>query len=175
MPKKSTDRPSDKKPKGRKAKTSAKEPEKDSGREQMNKKEEFPGYPHYSTNEDIMNRSDEERAPADIENFIESGEVKTEDALEKNSGIQGENPVLNETERPELTDADVTPEEKKLLGSENLHNDMGDDDQLRERVWPVDMAGEDLDVPGAELDDKEEEIGEEDEENNDYSLDRQED
>jgi len=32
------------------------------------------------------------------------------------------------------------------------------------------MAGEDLDVPGAELDDAEESIGEEDEENNEYSL-----
>lgn len=32
------------------------------------------------------------------------------------------------------------------------------------------LTGEDLDVPGSELDDREEEIGEEDEENNYYSL-----
>jgi hypothetical protein len=32
------------------------------------------------------------------------------------------------------------------------------------------LTGEDLDVPGAELDDSDEEIGEEDEENNYYSL-----
>jgi hypothetical protein len=32
------------------------------------------------------------------------------------------------------------------------------------------MPGEDLDVPGAELDDEQEEIGSEDEENNYYSL-----
>jgi hypothetical protein len=175
MPKKSTDRPSDKKPRARKAKTSGKEPAKDSENKSAtdNKKEEFPGYPHYSANEDIMNRADEERAPSNVENFLESGEAP--DALEKNTGVTGENPALNVTELPELTDADVTPEEKKMLGSENLHNDLGDDDQLRDRVWPVDMAGEDLDVPGAELDDAEESIGEEDEENNDYSLDRQED
>jgi hypothetical protein len=41
---------------------------------------------------------------------------------------------------------------------------------LKNRVWPVDMAGEDLDVPGAELDDDSEAIGAEDEENNYYSL-----
>ena len=32
------------------------------------------------------------------------------------------------------------------------------------------LTGEDLDIPGAELDDADEEIGEEDEENNYYSL-----
>lgn len=32
------------------------------------------------------------------------------------------------------------------------------------------MSGDDLDVPGAELDDKQERIGSEDEENNYYSL-----
>ena len=32
------------------------------------------------------------------------------------------------------------------------------------------MTGEDLDIPGAELDDNQEEIGSEDEENNYYSL-----
>jgi hypothetical protein len=49
--------------------------------------------------------------------------------------------------------------------------DMGDDENLlKNRVWPVDMAGEDLDIPGAELDDQNESIGSEDEENNSYSI-----
>jgi hypothetical protein len=49
--------------------------------------------------------------------------------------------------------------------------DMGDDEKLlKNRVWPVDMAGEDLDIPGSELDDSNESIGAEDEENNSYSI-----
>ena len=43
-----------------------------------------------------------------------------------------------------------------------------DEDPLNEDTQAFDM-GEDLDVPGSELDDDEEELGEEDEENNSYS------
>jgi hypothetical protein len=48
--------------------------------------------------------------------------------------------------------------------------DGGDDEQLKHRSHPADFSGEDLDVPGAELDDEMEDIGTEDEENNIYSL-----
>lgn len=40
----------------------------------------------------------------------------------------------------------------------------------QEETWRQDKTGEDLDIPGAELDDDEEAIGEEDEENNLYSI-----
>lgn len=40
----------------------------------------------------------------------------------------------------------------------------------QEETWRQDKTGDDLDIPGAELDDEEEAIGEEDEENNLYSL-----
>lgn len=43
-------------------------------------------------------------------------------------------------------------------------------DAMNEKDFRDDVSGEDLDVPGAELDDDMEEIGEEDEENNYYSL-----
>jgi hypothetical protein len=39
-----------------------------------------------------------------------------------------------------------------------------------EKDFEDDMSGDDLDVPGSELDDQQEEIGSEDEENNYYSL-----
>ena len=39
-----------------------------------------------------------------------------------------------------------------------------------EKDFTEDNSGDDLDVPGAELDDKQEDIGSEDEENNYYSL-----
>ena len=40
----------------------------------------------------------------------------------------------------------------------------------QEETWRKDKVGDDLDVPGADLDDDMENIGEEDEENNVYSL-----
>ncbi len=41
---------------------------------------------------------------------------------------------------------------------------------FNEKVFKDDMSGDDLDVPGSELDDQQERIGSEDEENNYYSL-----
>jgi len=97
-----------------------------------------------------------------------------------------EQPAAREMERPVPKDmivdeddmdfasgneSDVTKEDLEALGPKDLSLDMGDDEQmLKNRVWPVDMAGEDLDIPGAELDDSNEAIGSEDEENNNYSL-----
>ena len=42
--------------------------------------------------------------------------------------------------------------------------------QMNEKSFRQDKSGDDLDVPGAELDDEAEETGNEDEENNEYSL-----
>ncbi|MCR9099948.1 MAG: hypothetical protein NXI25_08360 [bacterium] len=39
-----------------------------------------------------------------------------------------------------------------------------------EKSFRADMSGDDLDVPGSELDDQQESVGSEDEENNYYSL-----
>lgn len=41
---------------------------------------------------------------------------------------------------------------------------------LNEKEFEDDMSGDDLDVPGSELDDEQENVGSEDEENNYYSL-----
>lgn len=78
-----------------------------------------------------------------------------------------------ENNNPELvpgTSADVTKEDLEALGPEDLSMDMGDDEDLKHRVHPVDFSGKDLDVPGAELDDAQEAKGSEDEENNSYSI-----
>ena len=69
-----------------------------------------------------------------------------------------------------VTEADVTKDEKQLLELDELSEDMGEDEELRTRVWAVDMTGKDLDVPGAELEDDAEDAGAEDEENNIYSI-----
>jgi len=56
-------------------------------------------------------------------------------------------------------------EEKEIDPEEILENKKSTDENLSD-----DQYGNDLDVPGSELDDNEEEIGSEDEENNYYSL-----
>ena len=68
-------------------------------------------------------------------------------------------------------ESDVTQEDLQALGPKDLSLDMGEDEELlKNRVWPVDMAGQDLDVPGSEeaSDNTEETL--EDEENDFYSL-----
>jgi hypothetical protein len=45
-----------------------------------------------------------------------------------------------------------------------------EEEKKSKKIVKSNLAGEDLDVPGAELDDADEGIGEEDEENNYYSL-----
>ena len=67
-------------------------------------------------------------------------------------------------------DADLTDDDLKALGDDNLNMDGGDDDQLRNRQFQADFSGGDLDVPGSEADDEMEEIGNGDEENNLYSI-----
>jgi len=66
--------------------------------------------------------------------------------------------------------ADVTAEDLEALGPMDLSQDMGDDEDLAHRVYPLDFSAGDLDVPGAEMDDSSERIGSEDEENNPYSI-----
>lgn len=81
-------------------------------------------------------------------------------------------------------DAEITPEERSLLDvsienglmSDNeairksaLDNTDDDGELLNVESLSDNITGEDLDIPGAELDDENEMIGEEDEENNGYS------
>lgn len=118
----------------------------------------LPGYPHYPQSDDIMN-SGEKKVPLD-----EPVTNRQADLSEVEKRRRANDPLLNKG-----TAADVSDEEALNLGDENLADDEGDDEDLRHRPYPVDMAGDDLDVPGSELDDDMEDIGEEDEENNLYS------
>lgn len=159
---------------------------------------QLPG--EYPSREDIMNRMNTRRVGVDVENFSRrtgaetgkpaqnspaepSGSVRNtgeDDALKRSDDIEDrrdhnpmEHPVPKgfETSEEENSESDVTEEDLEALGPKDLSMDMGEDERiLKNRVWPVDMAGEDLDVPGAELDDKSEAIGSEDEENNSWSL-----
>ncbi len=85
-----------------------------------------------------------------------------------------EEPVKDSLDRLKEENADekyeLTPEDRRALGPEDLSMDGGEDEELLERKRKVDFSGEDLDVPGRELDDAQERSGSEDEENNHYSL-----
>jgi hypothetical protein len=154
----------------------------------------------YPANEDIMNRMNMHRVGMDVENFsrmigtenlninepvvTEPEDIKddpitteqyVEDRLEK-AGM--EHPIPKGLDDQDIDEADrnesdVTEEDLQALGPRDLSMDMGEDEEiLKNRVWPVDMAGTDLDVPGAEGagDVEDEAIGPEDEENDFYSL-----
>jgi hypothetical protein len=149
----------------------------------------------YPAEEDIMNRMNTRRVGMDVENFsrmvgtenlnmnepvvTNPGSIEDEpllrgdDVEDRRMNAAMEHPGASDVgeEESDLNESDVTEEDLQALGPKDLSMDMGEDEQLlKNRVWPVDMAGGDLDVPGAELDDANEAIGSEDEENNNYSL-----
>ncbi len=156
--------------------------------------DKLPG--EYPPNEDIMNRLNTERVGIDVENFsraigqenftinesiVSDPNDITDDPLASTRDIEDltdsdsmEFPVVKdpdvEEDAEEKNESDVTEEDLQALGPKDLSMDMGEDEQLKNRVWPVDMTGKDLDIPGSELDDASEAVGSEDEENNSYSL-----
>lgn len=76
------------------------------------------------------------------------------------------NPPGEDIYRQEKEEVDIDPEDP------TQHKKILEDEEAIDRRIERDreMDGEDLDVPGAELDDDQEAIGSEDEENNYYSL-----
>ena len=61
----------------------------------------------------------------------------------------------------------INPEDVSKKKAANTNEDLGKENELD---FYEDETGDDLDVPGSELDDKDEKIGSEDEENNYYSI-----
>lgn len=60
---------------------------------------------------------------------------------------------------------DIDPEDISAIKEANENDGMAN-----EKNFNDDVSGNDLDIPGSELDDKQENIGSEDEENNHYSI-----
>ena len=69
--------------------------------------------------------------------------------------------IYNKGKREE----NIDPDDKSIISSIPEKDGKGNEKDFNE-----DKSGDDLDIPGAELDDLDEAIGEEDEENNYYSL-----
>jgi len=113
---------------------------------------------------------DNEQSPDDVpgNETLEEPGVHREDLNEEPKPV---NPTEENSSTLDLEpQANLTEEDIEALGPEELSMDGGDDELLKHRVYPVDFTGEDLDVPGSELDDLSESIGSEDEENNIYSV-----
>lgn len=140
--------------------------------------EEFPGYPKYGAEDDITRNSKridknlDDEVLTQVKHHEEPKNSQAKDQTEITSAepIVDEETDLDGTKPNAKTEFDVNEEDLEALGPKDLSLDMGDDEQLKHRNRPVDFTGEDLDVPGTELDDDQEEVGSEDEENNNYSL-----
>lgn len=125
--------------------------------------EDFPGYPHYPSEEDIMNpKSEMERVKMDVENLAPTDKLATARQQPASTAIDETAGSRASADDEDLrivpgTEADVTREDLNILNA-------------ADGAYTAAAGAEDLDIPGAELDDANEEIGEEDEENNYYSL-----
>lgn len=133
---------------------------RDLKKDQEKDKKPLPG--EYPPQEDIMNVNDMERVSVDPDTLSTSRKSSAE--------IRGEMESPDSSTDTRKADSDLSKEDYEALGPKDLSMDMGEDEALKHRPWPVDFSGKDLDVPGSELDDKNEAIGSEDEENNPYSL-----
>jgi hypothetical protein len=120
----------------------------------------------YPPGEDIMNRMNRvERMEIDPDQIS-----RTQGPASIREDLETPFPEAKDTHTAAPGPSDLTREDYEALGPRDLSMDGGDDEQLKHRVWPVDFAARDIDVPGSELDDKSEMLGSEDEENNSYSL-----
>lgn len=133
---------------------------------------DFPGYPHYPSDEDITNPSHGiKKVNADVERLANSQRLSARAA----EAEQRENAEHTEDEDDlrivSGTEADVTEEDLILLGDPDGDQDMNDDElvQGNARVDFVESE-DDLDVPGADLDEGADAMGQYDEENNYFSL-----
>ncbi len=79
--------------------------------------------------------------------------------------LPGNYPASEDIFRKGMVVPNIDPENLDKEKSKNVA-----DDVWNEKSFEDDVSGDDLDVPGAELDDADEDIGNEDEENNYYSL-----
>lgn len=170
------------------------------GPQDDNQDQDFPGYPHYPSNEDIT-RVDNNNGKVNISNDSDSillpdlkdipgqehvrpaplGELADttissadeEDVLNGDS-LDAENKDDEDIEIVMGTEADVTPEDLRMLSGDSptaeLDNVDEDGEPLNEEIDSTVNPGASLDIPGSEDDDSNEAIGEEDEENNYYSL-----
>jgi hypothetical protein len=104
----------------------------------------------------------------DLEDYYSSLEVLLKKGNIKNS----ESSDNDKFSYPSSEDIYQKNKEKTEIDPENPSKtkSVSSVNSMNEKSFKEDMSGDDLDVPGSELDDQQEKIGSEDEENNYYSL-----
>ncbi|MGZ8557890.1 MAG: hypothetical protein ACXWWC_06145 [Chitinophagaceae bacterium] len=129
---------------------------------------DLPGLMNIPGQENIMAIPSGELDDTTIPSSDDDAEGIVDDQDEMVAGHLNAN--VTKDERKLLDDAATKIASSDQLALENAKLDQYDEDgdALNEKTG---LSGNDLDVPGSELDDNNEKIGEEDEENNSYSLD----
>jgi len=131
-------------------------------------KQDFPGYPHYPAREDVMNPANN-NGIVELSNEDNTTATGSESVRGEQRPTESENEVEDDLGIVEGTEADVTEEDLEILEGSDRGMVFHSTEEVRD-ADSLGSTGEDLDVPGSELDDDTEELGEEDEENNYYSL-----
>jgi hypothetical protein len=135
-----------------------------------NEKEPYANQPlpgEYPPAEDIMNRRNEtQRANIDPDSLTRTPGAPNMPPEETDDSVAA-SPTRRRTRTK--NESDLTKEDYEALGPRDLSLDGGDDEQLKHRVYPVDFAAKDLDVPNGD-DERRDAAGQVDEENDHYSL-----
>lgn len=126
----------------------------------------------YPPEEDIMNRLNRvERVGVDPDNLSRNpganNNITEDESIDELPEPATFPPAANT--KKATSESDLTKEDFEALGPEDLSMDGGDDEQLKHRVWPVDFAARDLDVPNGDGE-RRDAPGQADEENDHYSL-----
>lgn len=135
--------------------------------------QDFPGYPHYPANEDIMDPENKmEKVTADVEKLSRSNKLSQQEVNDATRGPvmedDSESVENADNDESELSENDVTAEDLQMLGAKDRDMDMDEDEQLAKRGWTP-STGADLDVPGSE-EETNDALEQGDEENSYYSL-----
>jgi hypothetical protein len=136
---------------------------------------EFPELSKYISEMPSNNSEEDEITIKTLEKYFDSLEELIANYAKTHEGkiTLKDNKELDLQEYPPSEDiyeqfkeeTDVNPEEPSKKKTKN--EDAG---SMNEKSFKDDKSGDDLDVPGSELDDQQESVGSEDEENNYYSL-----
>jgi len=140
-------------------------------RNENDQDKDLPGYPHYPSEEDIMNPQHGFRKIAADEELANSSRITSRSLDEKKNTDDTIEPLEDDDEIRIVsgTEADVTEDDLVILGDRDADQDLGDDELTRKaRVDDLEEE-QDLDIPGAQMND-EEALGQDDEKNNYYSL-----
>ncbi len=164
--------------------------------EEVRSDDDFPGYPHYPKTEDIMDsRSETERVNVEVENLPNFHNATTAHRLNPGTETERATSSIPTNADAEMdndlgiemgTDADVTPEERKML-DDDMYYPTQDEDRLRQaRLDDTDFDGEplneesfgagqaesglDLDIEGDADETASDAMGQGDEENQYFSL-----